>query len=97
MFAFAALATGNHVGAPGERIRPKPGDTCEAVFERLRAFPYLGSGFITAQIVRDLKQVEPLRSASDWMTFVRSGPGSQRGVNRVCGAPIPRSRNAQHG
>ena len=55
------------------------------MFKRLGAFPYL-SGFLGAQIIRDLKQVEPLRSASDWMTFVRSGPGSQRGVNRVCGA-----------
>jgi alpha-glutamyl/putrescinyl thymine pyrophosphorylase clade 1 len=68
-----------------EAIRPKPGDTCEAVFERLGAFPYL-SGFLGAQIVRDLKQVEPLRSAPDFKTFVRSGPGSQRGVNRICGA-----------
>jgi hypothetical protein len=69
-----------------EQIRPRPGDTCENVFERLRRFKYLDAGFITAQIVRDLKQVPPLRSASDWMTFVRSGPGSQRGVARVFGA-----------
>ena len=75
-----------------ESVRPKPGDTCEQVFERLRQFPYLGKGFLTAQIVRDLKQVEPLRSAPDWNTFVRSGPGSQRGLNRVLGALIrPRS------
>ena len=62
------------------------------MFERLRRFPYLDKGFITAQIVRDLKQVEPLRSASDWNTFVRSGPGSQRGVNRILGAEIARER-----
>ena len=75
-----------------ESIRPKPGDTCEQVFERLRQFSYLNKGFITAQIVRDLKQVEPLRSATDWNTFVRSGPGSQRGVNRILGAAIDRER-----
>lgn len=76
-----------------EQIRPKAGDTCEAVFERLRRFPYLNEGFITAQIIRDLKQVEPLRSASDWRTFVRSGPGSQRGLNRILGeANIDRVR-----
>ena len=69
-----------------EQIRPKAGDTCQAVFERLRRFPYLNKGFITAQIIRDLKQVEPLRSAPDWHQFVMSGPGSQRGVNRILGA-----------
>ena len=69
-----------------ESVRPKLGETCEQVSERLRRFTYLGSGFLNAQIIRDLKQVEPLRSASDWHTFVRSGPGSQRGVNRVLGA-----------
>ena len=62
------------------------------MFERLQQFPYLNKGFLTAQIVRDLKQVEPLRSAPDWNTFVRSGPGSQRGVNRVVGAGIDRER-----
>ena len=74
------------LAAAVESVRPKPGDTCEQVFERLRQFQYLGDGFLTAQIVRDLKQDEPLRSAPDSNTFVRSGPGSQRGLNRVCGA-----------
>jgi hypothetical protein len=69
-----------------ESIRPRSKDLCREVFERLRGFPYLNEGFITAQIIRDLKQVEPLRSASDWSTFVWPGPGSQRGVNRICGA-----------
>jgi DNA polymerase len=69
-----------------EQIRPKPGDTCAEVFGRLRAFPHLGKGFITAQIVRDLKQAGPLRLAPDWKEFVWPGPGSQRGVNRLLGA-----------
>jgi DNA polymerase len=69
-----------------EQIRPRPADTCQVVFERLQHFKHLGKGFLTAQIVRDLKQTEPLRAAPDWRTFVVSGPGSQRGVNRICGA-----------
>jgi hypothetical protein len=68
-----------------EQVRLRPGDTCETVFERLRRFKYLSAGFFGAQIVRDLKQVAPLRQAADWMTFVRSGPGSQRGANRMLG------------
>jgi hypothetical protein len=73
------------LAAAVERVRPRPGDTCRAVFERLRRFRFLGSGFITAQIVRDAKQVAPLRQASDWMSFVWSGPGSQRAANRMLG------------
>jgi hypothetical protein len=73
------------LAAAVESVRPRPGDTVAAVFERLRRFKYLDAGFITAQIVRDLKQVPPLRHASDWMSFVRSGPGSQRCANRLLG------------
>lgn len=69
-------------------ISPCPGDLCQAVFERLQELPYLNAGFISAQVIRDLKQVEPLRSASDWHSFVRSGPGSQRGLNRIMGAKV---------
>jgi hypothetical protein len=74
------------LAAAVEQIRPRPRDTCAAVFERLRRFKYLDAGFITAQIIRDLKQVPPLRNAADWMSFVRSGPGSQKGLNRLLGA-----------
>jgi hypothetical protein len=73
------------LAAAVERVRPRPGDTCETVFERLRRFEFLKTGFITAQIVRDLKQVAPLRQASDFMSFVWSGPGSQRAANRMLG------------
>jgi DNA polymerase len=69
-----------------DSLRPRPGDLVNTVFQRLRSFPYLGAGFFSAQIVRDAKWVEPLRSAADWKTFVWSGPGSQRGVNRLLGA-----------
>jgi hypothetical protein len=73
------------LAAAVDSVRPRPGDTVAAVFERLRRFRYLDAGFITAQIVRDLKQVAPLRQAADWMSFVRSGPGSQRCANRLLG------------
>jgi len=38
---------------------------------------------MAAQVVADLKYVEPLRSAQDWMSFATSGPGSRRGLNRI--------------
>jgi hypothetical protein len=73
------------LAAAVDSVRPRPGDIVAAAFERLRRFRYLDAGFITAQIVRDLKQVAPLRQAADWMSFVRSGPGSQRCANRLLG------------
>ena len=49
---------------------------------------YVGLGsFLAAQVVADCKYVEPLRSTSDWHTWAASGPGSRRGLNRVCEFP----------
>jgi hypothetical protein len=54
---------------------------------RLEGFHGMGGGFMAAQVIADLKYVEPLRSAADWMTFAASGPGSRRGMNLVLGRP----------
>ena len=67
-------------------VRPRAGDTLERFSTRLSDFKYLGS-FYRGQIIADLKYVEPLRSAADWMTFAEPGPGSKPGLNRVLGRP----------
>jgi hypothetical protein len=54
----------------------------ETFHEGLTKFDGLGS-FIAAQIVADLKYMEPLKRCDDWWTFAASGPGSRRGLNRV--------------
>lgn len=54
---------------------------------KLMKFDGLGS-FIAAQVVADLKYMEPLKSASDWWAFAASGPGSRRGLNRVLGRDV---------
>lgn len=64
------------------RIRPERGDTLEMMHKELMRYIGMGS-FLAAQVVADLKFVEPLFHAKDWWTFAASGPGSRRGLNRV--------------
>lgn len=65
-------------------IRPVMGDSLDRFFIKLHAFKGFGT-FMTAQVIADLKYVEPLKSASDWFGWAASGPGSRRGLNRVMG------------
>lgn len=69
-----------------KEIRPRPDDTLEAFYDRLRRFRGMGS-FIAAQVVADAKFVAPLTQAPDWESFAASGPGSRRGLARVMGMP----------
>jgi len=65
-----------------ERLRPKDGDTLNSYHMLLGQMQGFGS-FMSAQVVADLKYVEPLEDASDWWDFAASGPGSRRGLNYV--------------
>jgi hypothetical protein len=77
-----------------ERMRPMSGETLEHYHGRLSERHGMGGGshgqrgFMGGQVISDLKYVEPLRSARDWMTFAVSGPGSRPGLNRVLGDPV---------
>lgn len=66
------------------RLRPSGMDTLNSYHMLLGQFVGFGS-FMTAQVIADLKYVEPLKRASDWYTFAASGPGSRRGLNYVLG------------
>lgn len=67
-----------------EEMRPTAGETLAAVHARLCTLHGISS-FLAAQVVADLKYVEPLRSAPDWSSWCAAGPGSTRGRNRVRG------------
>lgn len=68
--------------AARSRIRSLLGRNLATAHSTLMDFDGLGS-FIAAQVVADLKYMEPLSNALDWHTFAASGPGSRRGLNRV--------------
>jgi hypothetical protein len=70
-----------------EKLRPRSGPL-QIWFNAIARCHGIGEGFIAGQIVADMKQVEPLASAPDWWSFVVSGPGSRRGLNRVLGRPV---------
>ena len=57
------------------------GVTCQSYFKALQGITGLAS-FMSAQVVADLKNtpMHPLKTASDWWTFVAPGPGSLRGM-----------------
>lgn len=61
-------------------------DELEEVHKVLIAAQGLGS-FMAAQVVADLKYADPTRW-DDFDTFVASGPGSRRGLNRVMDAEV---------
>jgi hypothetical protein len=71
-------------------LRPRVGERLAEWHGRLKQRDGLAD-FMAAQIVADMKYVEPLRSANDWMAFAASGPGSRRGLNRVLGRPVDKN------
>ena len=66
-----------------EELRPRAGDTLEAFHTRLMTCKDMGS-FMAGQVVADTKYTAKLDLALDWFSWAASGPGSKRGLNRVC-------------
>ena len=68
-------------------IAPTTDDSLQTFHARLMEHYGMGT-FLAAQVVADVKYVLPLKSAPDWHNWAASGPGSQRGLNHVCGFDV---------
>jgi hypothetical protein len=63
--------------------------TLEQAWQMLLAYPgFGGGGFLAYEVVTDLRHTRYLRDAPDVMTWANSGPGSNRGLNRLWGRPV---------
>lgn len=61
--------------------------TLAGFHEFLLRFRDMGS-FMAAQVVADTKFTDLLSKANDWWVWAAPGPGSERGLNRVCGFAV---------
>lgn len=72
------------------RKQAPQGATLQEFHAWLQTFQGMGS-FMAAQVVADVKFTDLLKDAPDWWTWAAPGPGSMRGLNRVCGYPADKS------
>lgn len=60
---------------------------CAALSHRLQEFNGIGS-FMAGQIVCDTKFTRLMDTSLDWWEYAVEGPGSKRGLNRVCNRSV---------
>lgn len=77
----------NNLWEHREQLYPRRGWTLRRFADGLMSMHGF-AGFMTGQVVADLKYAQPLCLASDWHSFALSGPGSRRGLNRIVGRDI---------
>jgi hypothetical protein len=78
----------------GEVLRTAP--TLQALFGELVQCHGFGGGFMSGQVVADIKYTAIGRKKTDWWTFVVSGPGSRRGMHWLCGTESFVGRNGDY-
>jgi hypothetical protein len=64
--------------------RPRPGEKLALMASRLQQFEGF-AGFMTGQVIADVKYLPSMLDAPDWFSFVLPGPGSRRGLARIIG------------
>jgi hypothetical protein len=72
----------------GEALQQCPDLGLVHLHAALMHFHGFGGGFLSAQVVVDVRYTPAGLTAPDWKTFAVSGPGSRRGLNRLCGREV---------
>lgn len=72
-------------------LLPEAPTTLSSVYRALDGQAGIGS-FMAGQAVADLRHIHPDMGWTDVHSWAPRGPGSQRGVNRLIGAPLDKSR-----
>lgn len=78
----------------GEVLRTAP--TLQALFDELVQLHGFGGGFMSGQVIADVKYTTIGRKKTDWWTFAVSGPGSRRGMHWLCGTESFVGRNGDY-
>lgn len=68
-------------------IAPRKSDNLASFGGRLQTLHGM-KGFMTGQVVADMKYAPVLWNTDDWETWALSGPGSRRGLNRIWERPV---------
>lgn len=77
-----------------ERMDPSKlqGMSLQQAFNYFGEFPgFGGTGFMSYEVVSDLRHTRYLKDAPDTMTWANAGPGAQRGLNRLFGRALNRT------
>jgi hypothetical protein len=78
----------------GEVLRTAP--TLQVLFAELVQCYGFGGGFMSGQVIADIKYTTIGKKKTDWWTFVVSGPGSRRGMHWLCGTESFVGRNGDY-
>ena len=70
--------------------------TLQELFDELMQFHGFGGGFMSGQVIADVKYTAAGKKKTDWWTFAVSGPGSRRGMHWLCGTESFVGRNGQY-
>lgn len=65
-----------------KNVVPQKGDTLQEAWKRFLPCPGF-SGFMSFEVITDIRHTKILRDATDILTWANAGPGAYRGLNRI--------------
>lgn len=75
-------------------VVPQKGDTLQQAWKRFLPQPGF-SGFMSYEVISDIRHTDVLKNASDVHTWANAGPGAYRGLNRIFGHKLDQRRSTE--